>query len=275
MQVSLAYFAGFFDGEGYVGVGTREGDRLAVLKATVTNDHRAVCEAFRDRFGGFVQEPKLYGGRQGKTSWMWIVYSQQAKDFLAAIRPYAIVKRVQIDIALEFPIGKKGMRANPEWWEQRCAIRDALQAAKKQVWTAPDGWGSGATKTKTALEAVPEVRKAIDLYRGGMSAQKVADQIGVKQATVSYWMRWTGNVRTRTEAQSLVGPRRVNSILVRPEAAEAEKLYRTGMSVSDVARRLNVKPATVNAWLRVRGVTRSLKEAQRLRRARERQSTHQ
>lgn len=62
---------------------------------------------------------------------------------------------------------------------------------------------------------------------------------------------------------------RFDSAVQRPESQEAAKLYESGIPISEIAKRLNKKPATVNYWLRRKGITRSLSEAQRLRRQRE------
>lgn len=62
---------------------------------------------------------------------------------------------------------------------------------------------------------------------------------------------------------------RVDSATERSEAQEAKLLYESGMSATDVAKQLGRKPATVNYWLRQMGATRTLEQAQKLRRSKE------
>jgi transposase len=265
---SAAYFAGFFDGEGYVGVTHNAANAAISLRVTVTNNHKGICDLFAGRFGGSVTPPRHYGEKQGKGSWTWHAYAANAKAFLRAILPYVVVKKPQVELALDFPLGEPGHRVSQGVQAERVAIKETLSALKRQIFTAPtdEDWG-----VREALSQRWDVKRAITLYRSGMSTQQVADKLGIKQPTVSYRMCWTGEARPRSEAIRLA-PRK-DSALSRPEAKAAAKLYQGGLSVPEVARKLGFKPATVNYWLRRQGLTRSLQEAQVLRRRRERNTT--
>lgn len=64
---------------------------------------------------------------------------------------------------------------------------------------------------------------------------------------------------------------RGDSFRNRPELPEVVRLYQTGISAKEVAETMKLNPLTVNDWLRKMGLTRSLSESQKLRRARESQ----
>ena len=55
----------------------------------------------------------------------------------------------------------------------------------------------------------------------------------------------------------------------RPEFQKAVELYAQGRSCKDIAATLGVKAATINYWLRSRGLTRTYQQAQQLRRKKE------
>ena len=107
----LAYFAGFFDGEGCVAAYKRK------YVVSLTNcDVRPLARA-RELWGGYIS-------RQSATSrphairdlWRWQIYGQKSRAFLEAIRPYTILKREQIDTYLGvlevLPLGRGARRAS-------------------------------------------------------------------------------------------------------------------------------------------------------------------
>jgi transposase-like protein len=262
----ISYWAALFDGEGYVGVIVREEDRLAVLRVSITNNHKGVLEMLVPEFGGQLYPPKHYGETQGKGSWTWVAHAERAINFLRRVLPYLIIKKPQAALATTFPIGKKGRRADPAWWLQRVAIRDALVLMKRDVWTSPM---PADLVTRQALTARADVLQAVGLYRSGLSTTVVARRMGVGAAAVGYWMRCLGIMRPRSEAMRLSGATRSDAATARPEALEAREMYLAETPIPEIARRLGHPPATVNYWLRRQGVTRSLVEAQKLRRQRE------
>jgi hypothetical protein len=90
--MTLAYIAGFFDGEGCVGfVRARSAIYARVL---VTNTDRAVLEKLQQQFGGDIRQLALR--RSGwKTGWYWRLSWSRAVAFLDAIYPWLRVKRAQ------------------------------------------------------------------------------------------------------------------------------------------------------------------------------------
>lgn len=97
----VAYFAGFFDGEGSVGAYPKYG----VYRASLTNtDVRALRRA-RELWGGAILcQTAATRARMSHPSrrdtWRWELAGHSARDFLEAIRPFVKLKGDQIDTYL-------------------------------------------------------------------------------------------------------------------------------------------------------------------------------
>src|SRR4051794_1508451 len=97
------YAAGFFDGEGHVGISVQK--RLHryhgyLLELHVTNTNLPILERFKSKWGGSISP--LPERPNNRPCWVWKLSAAQAEPFLHAIRPHAVLKRRQIEIALEF-----------------------------------------------------------------------------------------------------------------------------------------------------------------------------
>lgn len=91
--LSIAYAAGFFDAEGTIGT-VRSGTSWRIT-ATVTNNCRCILDCFTATFGGSV--------RRGKdNSWRWEIKGGKATDFIRAICPYLITKKLRAEVAEQF-----------------------------------------------------------------------------------------------------------------------------------------------------------------------------
>lgn len=115
MSYSLEYVAGLFDGEGWVRVhtpGVRVSGDITVktrrfpsyqVIAGIAMTHKPVLLAIRDQFGGILTGDDYYRRKNAKnrTIYRWKVASKSAYAFLAAIRPFAVVKLEQVELALE------------------------------------------------------------------------------------------------------------------------------------------------------------------------------
>lgn len=267
----IAYFAGLFDGDGHVGVKHQKAWDFFSLCVTMTNNHKGVLELYQEKFGGSILPPRHYGLRKGKGTWTWQAYSSTAIKFLEAVQDHIIIKKEQVALALNFPLGDCGKRVDEDVYAKRKEIYDELIALKQQVWTEPEesDWNHGNIEE---LEVRADVQEAIQLYQTGLTQEEVAEQLGLPYSTVGYWVRQLGESRSRSEAAKIGAQKRKDAIHKRPEVKMAIELYEQGMSSAEVARKLGQKPATVNYWLRRMGKTRSLKQAQRVRRARERET---
>ena len=105
-KTDIAYMAGLFDGEGTVGIQkqkskTSKAGYTYVMRVRLAISDRWIIEWFRMAWGGNVhfRKPSKIGWL---TIWVWQVNGKNAIDFLTAIKPYAILKQSQIEVALRF-----------------------------------------------------------------------------------------------------------------------------------------------------------------------------
>ena len=265
-MTDVRYLAGFFDGEGYVGV-KYQAPGHHMLQASVTNNYRPVLELYLERYGGRIYQPQLPSQpeKEGKLAWTWKVYGQGVIDMLRELLPYLVGKREQAELAVLFPIGKHRQRVNPEVRVLRQHIFERLQQLKHHI-TEPDGC---YLQGRIDYAETDRVQQVIGLYEQGLTTEEVAQRTGVSAGMVAYWTRQLGVSRGRSAGGKIGGQKRVDGVGRNPAAQQAKELYEQGIPIAEIARQVATKPATVNYWLRRLGVTRSLSEAQQLRRKRE------
>jgi hypothetical protein len=120
-----AYLAGFFDGEGFIGIRTiktKKGKTYHHIVATVTQGYKGyvILELFRYYFGGAIHSNC---NRPGHYEWMAV--SRQAKVILESLLPYLRIKDEQAKLAIEFQgnIHVKGMQK--KLTDEELAVREA------------------------------------------------------------------------------------------------------------------------------------------------------
>ncbi len=101
--------AGFFDGEGCVTISRRDrspGFKEHFLAVQVGQNNKRPLEVLHARFGGCFTKSGC---------WRWRCHGSAACRFLQAIGPYSLVKRREVDLALELRalIGIPGRRVSP------------------------------------------------------------------------------------------------------------------------------------------------------------------
>ncbi len=110
MILSDSYIAGFFDGEGCITsqlvwkTGKYEKHPRVNVQVTITQKDRKILEGIQKKFGGTIQY-KFGGPKYAKRNPCYhlrITGKETMGNFLRTIQPYSIVKREQIDLALEF-----------------------------------------------------------------------------------------------------------------------------------------------------------------------------
>jgi len=140
-DTDAAWAAGFFDGEGYVGIARRRNKWLRKKDNTI-QEYTAFCLVVK--IGQVVEEPliklqKLFGGsiaktarHKTKTNWHqirnWEIQGPAAETFLIKVRPYLIVKAQQADIALQYRLTVNKGKLDEEKTE---AFRILLMSLKK------------------------------------------------------------------------------------------------------------------------------------------------
>ena len=115
--INYAYAAGVIDGEGSIHVhklkSTKEFTYNYGLRVTVMMTEIRVIQWLVDTFGGKVErgdrKVKSNVSVTGRTYYLWRLTGDRCKEFLESIRPYSRGKQDQIDLALEFPLGFRGI----------------------------------------------------------------------------------------------------------------------------------------------------------------------
>lgn len=99
----LAYAAGFFDGEGCVGLGKNKGRRSVCYTLVVhaTNVEPAVIHGLAETFGGTVMIRRA-GKNYRRDLYIWQAVTLTAYQALRLMRPYLKVKHRQADIGIKF-----------------------------------------------------------------------------------------------------------------------------------------------------------------------------
>lgn len=99
MNEKLAYAAGFFDGEGSVGIGIVPG-----LRVTVAQTQTAPLIFMQELFGGSIKElhRPISGKAHWKRCWHWSLAAWNASDFLVRILPALKVKYVEAAMGILF-----------------------------------------------------------------------------------------------------------------------------------------------------------------------------
>ena len=111
VEFSLPWLAGFFDGEGSVGVYARNTDRsklfryyvLVVSLAQSGPRGQKVLQYCQEKYGGTVYQQKSAKTQTiNKIMWKWNISADKAVVFLDDILPYTFIKTQQIKLSLDF-----------------------------------------------------------------------------------------------------------------------------------------------------------------------------
>lgn len=135
--LSLQYIAGFFDGEGYVGIHTLK-EKYFHVRVIIVNTNLKILQMIQDQFGGTIIQRKRV--RNNKPTYALSFSGSFAKIFLKSILPFLIEKRGQTIIALQLAdslhIGEKNL--THDIITQRHTLKLQLQALKhEEVSTSP------------------------------------------------------------------------------------------------------------------------------------------
>lgn len=107
MLPSLPYLAGFFDGEGSIGLYRNGQGHGSTLRVQITQNCSpladALLEAIKENWGGSLS---LMNRDRKRPAWSYQASSSKGVQFLRDMRPYLILKAEQADIALA-------------WWDQK------------------------------------------------------------------------------------------------------------------------------------------------------------
>ena len=119
--IEIGYIAGFMDGEGYVGVSKGKRDSYGLV-VTITNTNFDLLKLYETKFGGKIRLIKKEEEHY-KVKYHWDIANHNALSFLKLIQPFTIVKRKQIDLAIEF-----------QEWHNQIKIIKTPEQKKKAEW---------------------------------------------------------------------------------------------------------------------------------------------
>lgn len=99
---SAAYFAGLFDGEGYITVSVPHDRNTAVLIVGLGSTSLHVLEELRLAFGGCLTAVRVSSRISRKPSREWKITNEGAAEFLRSVFPYLRIKKRQAALAFKF-----------------------------------------------------------------------------------------------------------------------------------------------------------------------------
>jgi len=125
----VAYTAGFFDGEGCVNIARylKRGRPYHTLAIIFTNTNFQVLEWLQHRWGGNIFKPTQFDARRRPYGHLRFS-AGPARPLLQAMLPYLIVKKSQVEIALEFIASRSANRGGWQGDPVATAKRAALAA---------------------------------------------------------------------------------------------------------------------------------------------------
>ena len=101
--ISAEYLAGYFDGEGCIQVQVSKKSKCYNLQIAISSTDYEPLKSIHDMFGGcFIFIQRNNKNSKWQDIWRWSVVSKDAYRFLLAIQPYVIIKKKEIDLAIEF-----------------------------------------------------------------------------------------------------------------------------------------------------------------------------
>lgn len=128
------YFAGFVDGEGSIGAHGHKNSRHKQIRVQTVNTHRAVLEAMRARFGGYIVTRRIVAGHA--QTWCHTVTGQAAYEMVRALRPFLLVKADRADemLALREPKdNERGPLREPRRQKTHCKHGHAFDEANTRI----------------------------------------------------------------------------------------------------------------------------------------------
>lgn len=128
-MISDEYAAGFFDGEGTVGVYTSGARKTGYMSVRIIQKYPEVLKQFKGRYGGSLSQ-----GSRGY--WTWKLHGGLAVRFLMHIIPFLIEKKRQAELSVEYQVMMNELphrtsRISAEDVAKRNTIADQLKKMKR------------------------------------------------------------------------------------------------------------------------------------------------
>jgi len=129
---TLAYTAGFLDGEGCFWVG--RGWKIGVSCA---NTDLSVIRWLQNNFGGSIFKPRPLRKPNHRPVWTWQVVGHSARELCAYVTPYLREKAPQalllVSLSQLMGLPLKGRYIDPEVIEERDRLTEILKGMKHRV----------------------------------------------------------------------------------------------------------------------------------------------
>ena len=130
VALSKQWIAGFFDGEGCIGIYARNSNKkktqkyyvLVVCIAQSANIGREVLQEIQAIYGGSIGEKKSTSAK--KQMWQLYMSADIAYKFLADIHQYLILKKAQSSVAQKFQVTPIKLLGNPVADELALIVKD-------------------------------------------------------------------------------------------------------------------------------------------------------
>lgn len=171
-EVTAAWTAGFFDGEGTVDIRLRRthgGKYIRFeLRCQIVQRDRMPLELISRRFGGSIQDNK------GRSCGAWVASTQTAVAFLREIQPHVIAKAAQVDVALRFaalPVGRRGVSMTQEQINARLALMAELRGIRDRSGLKPKA-RNHSLQASAAVFALPRDKEALASDRRASSRRQ-------------------------------------------------------------------------------------------------------
>lgn len=105
-ELELAYTAGILDGEGCIRA-NKQKSGTAVIRVHITNTDEILIKWLHQKFGGYVwKESKAYM-ENAKIRFVWELSSKKAEEFLKKVKPFLLIKKDRVELALRIQARKK------------------------------------------------------------------------------------------------------------------------------------------------------------------------
>src|SRR5260370_24892742 len=104
IKQELAYYAGYFDGEGSVRIDRKvDGGRTKyTIAAKLANTYKPTVEGLQEAFGGGIRKHGKPPTKAWRQVWLWFSTGETAYNFLVQITPYLHEKAEQAKEAMSF-----------------------------------------------------------------------------------------------------------------------------------------------------------------------------
>lgn len=139
-KTELAYIAGFFDGEGNVGLYHRnKNSNTLTLSVALYNTNPIPLMRCKELFGGCICSQKSQAATEHdwRTEWAWRATTKKAEHFLRQVFKYLIIKKEEAAIALESrKISSRRGQTGPwaDTSKQKTEMANQLKALKRLTW---------------------------------------------------------------------------------------------------------------------------------------------